>query len=244
MSGGAPHKPVRIAAVGDLHVHEKPKGMFRGYFEELSQKADVLVLCGDLTTTGLPAEAENLAADLNASTIPVLGVLGNHDHESGHADQVREILRSANLVWLDEEPFVAGHVGFTGVKGFGGGFGRHMLTSFGEDANKKFVAESLAESLKLEKTLQALSTEKTVVALHYSPIPQTLYGESPEIFPFLGSSRLAETIDLFDVSVVFHGHAHHGTFQGRTNRGIPVYNTCLELVRARDPRQPYALVEI
>jgi Icc-related predicted phosphoesterase len=235
---------VRVAAVGDLHVHEKPAGIYRNFFTEVSKHADVVVLCGDLTTTGLPTEAENLAADLNSCTIPVLGVLGNHDHESGRADEVRRILRSSKFHLLEDEPFIYQHVGFAGVKGFCGGFNRYMLTSFGEEVIKRFVAESISEALKLENELRELTTEKTVVALHYSPITQTLEGEPPEIFPYLGSSRLAETIDRFDVSAVVHGHAHKGTFQGQTNKGIPVYNTCLELVQALNPEQPYALLEM
>jgi Icc-related predicted phosphoesterase len=135
-------------------------------------------------------------------------------------------------------------VGFAGVKGFGGGFNRYMLTSFGEEGIKRFVAEAIQEALKLENALRTLMTEKTVVVLHYSPVTGTLHGEPLEIYPFLGSSRLAEAIDPFDVSAIFHGHAHHGTYEGRTNKGVPVYNTCLDLMRARDPSQPYVLIEM
>src|SRR5262249_12114202 len=150
------------------------------------RNADVLALCGDLTTLGLPAEAQNLAAELSLCTIPIIAVLGNHDHASGQAEEIKTILRNANVHVLGEETFTFKDVGFAGVKGFCGGFGRHMLTSFGEEAIKKFVAEALQESLTLENALQRLSTEKTVVLLHYSPIIATLQGESPEIFPFLG----------------------------------------------------------
>jgi Icc-related predicted phosphoesterase len=243
--GGHPEgKPIRIAAVGDIHVHDKPAGAFRAFFSDVSKEADVLVLCGDLTATGAASEAENLAADVAECTIPVLGVLGNHDHQSGQVDDVRKILRASKFHLLEDEPFVYDNVGFAGVKGFCGGFNRYMLTSFGEDVIKRFVAEAVNESLKLENSLRALTTEKTVVALHYSPVTQTLQGEPPEIFPFLGSSRLAEAIDMFDVSAVFHGHAHHGTYEGHTNKGVPVYNTCLELVRSRNPDRPYVLLEL
>jgi uncharacterized protein len=245
MSENEPRRPVRVAAIGDLHVHEKPvNDGLRTMLNKISQNADVLALCGDLTTLGLASEAENLAAELNAVTIPMVAVLGNHDHEGGQMDEIRKILKSVRVHFLGEETFVYRDVGFAGVKGFCGGFGRHMLTSFGEGAIKKFVDEAHQESLKLENALRTLTTEKTVVVLHYSPIVATLQGEPLEIFPFLGSSRLAETIDYFDVSVVFHGHAHHGTYEGKTNRGVPVYNTCLELVRSRNPDHPYALVEM
>jgi Icc-related predicted phosphoesterase len=244
MSEKEPRKPVRVAAVGDLHVHDKPAGIYRTFFENVSRNADILALCGDLTTLGLPSEAENLAADLTHCTIPVVAVLGNHDHETGHMDDVRRILQSAKVRFLDDEPYIHEHVGFAGVKGFGGGFGRYMLTSFGEEGMKHFVQEALHETLRLENSLRTLTTEKTVVVLHYSPIAATLVGEPPEIYPFLGSSRLAETIDNFDVSVVFHGHAHHGTYEGHTNRGVPVYNAALELMRSRSPEQPFALIEM
>src|SRR5262249_675426 len=154
-------------------------------------------LCGDLTTLGLPDEAHNLAAELKHCTVPIVGVLGNHDHESGQSEEIKRILRDVNVHFLGEESFVYKDVGFAGVKGFCGGYGRHMLTSFGEDGIKKFVGEALHESLRLEYALQRLGTEKTVVVLHYSPIIGTLQGEPLEIYPFLGSSRLAETIDDF-----------------------------------------------
>ncbi len=244
MSENEPRKPVRVAAVGDLHVHDKPAGTCRSFFENVSRNADILALCGDLTTMGLPTEAENLAADLAQCTIPVVAVLGNHDHETGHVEEIKKILQSVRVNFLGDEPYVHQDVGFAGVKGFGGGFGRHMLTSFGEEGIKKFVSEALQESLRLENSLRSLNTPKTVVILHYSPIPATLVGEPTEIYPFLGSSRLAETIDNFDVSVVFHGHAHHGSYEGHTNRGVPVYNAALDLMRSRNPEQPYALIEM
>jgi len=245
MSENEPRKPVRVAAVGDLHVHDQPNnGDLRTVFNHISQNADILALCGDLTTLGHPSEAENLAAELSSVAVPIVAVLGNHDHEGGYSEEIKKILKSVKVHFLGEETYTHRDIGFAGVKGFCGGFGRHMLTSFGEDAIKKFVGEALQESLKLENALRTLSTEKTVVVLHYSPIAGTLQGEPLEIFPFLGSSRLAEAIDSFDVSVVFHGHAHHGTYEGKTHKGVPVYNACLELVRNRNPEQPYALIEM
>jgi Icc-related predicted phosphoesterase len=235
---------VKIAAAGDLHVHDKPSGAYRSFFANVSSKADIVVLCGDLTNLGTVAEAECLAADLSVCAIPVVGVLGNHDYQSGHAEEVKRILRDGKMVLLDDETFEFQDVGFAGVKGFPGGFNRHMLTSFGEDAIKRFVNEAIVESLTLENALRSLSTSKIAVVLHYSPIAQTLQGEPPEIYPFLGCSRLAETIDQFDVDMVFHGHAHKGTFEGRTNKGVPVFNCCIELMRNLHAEQPYALLEI
>ena len=236
---------LRVAAIGDLHVHENSAETLKGLFEKISQNADVLVLCGDLTHLGMPAEAERLADDLRACRIPVVGVLGNHDYQSGHVDEIKKVLRSAKVTILDEtETFELSGVGFAGVKGFGGGFDKHMLTPFGEEPVKHFVSEAVNESLKLEIALKALDTEKTIVVLHYAPIAATVAGEPPEIFPFLGSSRLAETIDHFDVNAVFHGHAHHGTYEGKTTKGIPVYNCCLQLMQRVSPEQLYALVEV
>ena len=236
---------LRIAAIGDLHVHEDSANGVQDVINQASQNADVLVLCGDLTHLGLPQEAQNLADDLRGCTIPVVAVLGNHDYQSGHVDEVKKILKSTKVVILDEgETFTLNGVGFAGVKGFGGGFDKHMLTPFGEEAVKHFVTEAVNESLKLEVALQGLRTEKTVVALHYAPISGTLIGEPPEIFPFLGSSRLAETIDHFDVNAVFHGHAHQGTHEGKTTKGTPVYNCCFQLMQRVSPDRLYALVEV
>jgi Icc-related predicted phosphoesterase len=236
---------LRVAAIGDLHVHQHSTGSLQWLFDKVSLHADVLALCGDLTQLGLPQEADRLAGELRACRVPVVAVLGNHDYQSGHAEDLKKILRDGKVMVLDEtEALVINGVGFAGTKGFGGGFDKHMLTPFGEDCIKHFVNEAVNESLRLEVALNSLRTEKTVVVLHYSPIAATVVGEPPEIFPFLGSSRLAETIDHFDVNAVFHGHAHHGTYQGRTIKGTPVYNCCLQLMQRLTPDRPFALVEI
>jgi len=236
---------LRVAAVGDIHVHQNSKDSLEWFFEKVSQNADVLAICGDLTHLGLPQDAERLATELRACRIPVVAVLGNHDYQSGQAEEVKKILRGAKVFILEEtETFEMRGVGFAGAKGFAGGFDKHMLTPFGEEAIKHFVNEAVNESLKLEVALNSLRTDKVIVVLHYAPIAATVMGEPPEIFPFLGSSRLAETIDHFDVNAIFHGHAHHGTYQGQTTKGTPVYNCCLQLVQQMNPEQPYALIEI
>jgi len=236
---------LRVAAVGDLHVHQNSPDSLQAVFDKISQSADVLVLCGDLTHLGLPQEAEKLVSDLRTCRIPVLAVLGNHDYQSGQQEEVKKVLRAGKITVLEEtETFELNGVGFAGAKGFGGGFDKHMLTPFGEESIKQFVTEAVNESLRLEISLNSLRTEKTVVVLHYSPIAGTVMGEPPEIFPFLGSSRLAETIDHFDVNVVFHGHAHHGSYEGKTTKGIPVYNCCMQLMKQANPERPFALVEV
>jgi Icc-related predicted phosphoesterase len=205
----------------------------------------VLALCGDLTNLGMPQEAERLVNDLRSCRIPVVAVLGNHDYQSGRAEELKQVLRAGKVIVLEEtETFEIKGVGFAGAKGFCGGFDKHMLAPFGEDPIKHFVNEAVSESLKLEVALNSLRTLKTVVVLHYAPIPGTVVGEPLEIYPFLGSSRLAETIDHFDVSVVFHGHAHHGSYEGKTVKGTPVYNCCMQLMQRINPDQPYALVEV
>ncbi|MBP2229043.1 Icc-related predicted phosphoesterase [Azospirillum agricola] len=232
-----------VAAIGDIHVGETTAHPYRELFHEIAGRADVLALAGDLTNHGKPREAEILAEDLRAIGIPVVAVLGNHDHECGQSEESQRILEQAGVRFLDGAPQEIHGVGFAGVKGFGGGFGNRMLDSFGEPAIKQFVHESVNEAMRLESALRQLETERIVVVLHYAPIAATVEGEPTEIFPFLGSSRLAETIDRFEtVRAVVHGHAHHGTYSGHTLRGTPVYNVAQTI--PKDTGRPYALIEV
>ena len=233
-----PEGTMRLAAVGDLHVGENAERPYRELFARISQEADALALCGDLTNFGKTREAEILAEDLLACTIPAVGVLGNHDYECGQPHEVSRILHQAGLKLLEGEAYEIHGVGFAGGKGFIGGYGRNMLSAFGEPAVKAFVQASIDENLKLESSLRMLKTERTVVLLHYSPIAQTLEGEPLEIFPFLGSARMGETIDRFDgVRLVLHGHAHSGAYEGHTPRGVPVYNVARPLLANRMGRE-------
>jgi Icc-related predicted phosphoesterase len=216
---------IRIAAVSDLHYTKGCRGTCQEIFAQASHEADVLLLCGDLTDDGLPEEAQVLADDLHShARIPVIAVWGNHDFESARTAEVQEILEKVGVIFLDGAATEIKGVGFAGVCGFGGGFGRQMVNAWGEPLIKAFVQESVDHALRLEKALTRLTSEKRVALLHYSPIRETVEGENLEIFPFLGSSRLEATIDQFKVSVVFHGHAHHGKMEGRTAGQIPVYN--------------------
>jgi uncharacterized protein len=244
-AGSGQRRPLRVAAIADLHVHKVHHGQYRPLFNEISNSADVVALCGDLTNLGLPEEAENLAGDLAALRIPAVAVLGNHDHQTGNGAEVKRILERANVTFLEDESYEISGVGFAGVKGFGGGFGSYMLSSFGEEATRNFVGEVLNECLQLENALRNLSTERNVVVLHYSPVAETVVGEPPEIFPFLGCSRLAETIDRFNnVAAIFHGHAHHGAREGQTGAGTPVYNCSIELLRRSEGTKPYVVIEV
>jgi Icc-related predicted phosphoesterase len=233
---------LKVAALGDLHVKEDHSAPYRELFAEISKAADVLVLTGDLTDLGKPEEAEILAEDLRACAIPVVAVLGNHDYESGHADEVGRILKNAGVRLLDGQAIELDGVGFVGVKGFVGGFGRRMLGSFGEPAIKAMVAESMNEAMRLENAMRTVRSERSLVVLHYAPVPETIEGEPLEIFPFLGSSRLAETIDRFKVSAVVHGHAHRGRYEGRTPGGAPVYNVAYHIEKPTG--RPYALLNL
>jgi Icc-related predicted phosphoesterase len=233
---------LRVAAIGDLHVKEDGAVSYKNLFGEISRAADVLALAGDLTDLGKSREAELLAEDLRACTIPVVAVLGNHDYESDRVDDIRGVLRQAGVRLLDGQATEISGVGFVGVKGFVGGFGKTMLGSFGEPAIKAMVAESVSEAMRLENAMRQVRAERALVILHYAPIAETIAGEPLEIFPFLGSSRLAETIDRFKVSAVVHGHAHRGVYQGRTPGGAPVYNVARQI--EKPDGRPYALLRI
>ena len=235
---------ITLAAIGDLHVTEQSQNRYRELFVEISEKADVLALCGDLTNFGKLTEAEILAEDLRHCSIPMVGVLGNHDYECGVPGEVARILEQAGVTMLGEQATVIHDVGFAGAKGFIGGFGRGELGAFGEDAIKVFVDESREEARKLENGLRSLRTERAVAVLHYAPIPETVEGEPLEIYPFLGSSRLANAVDRFDnVKAVVHGHAHRGAYSGRTPGGVPVFN-CAQFVVEPAFGRKYALLEV
>ena len=235
---------LRVAAIGDLHVMESSVAPYRELFTQISSEADVLVLCGDLTNFGKTSEAEILADDIRSCSIPVIGVLGNHDYECGQPEKVCAILHAAGMTVLDEQAIEIDGVGFAGVKGFLGGFGRGELAPFGEPIVKAFVDEAMNEARKLENQLRTLRTERSVAVLHYSPIADTLEGEPAAIIQYLGSQRLCEPIDRFDhVKAVVHGHAHHGTYEGRTPLGKPVYNVA-QFVLKPLLGKPYVVLEV
>jgi Icc-related predicted phosphoesterase len=234
---------VRIAAVGDLHCRKTSSGLLQPFFAHLSDRADILLLCGDLTDYGLADEAHILAKELAGVRIPMVAVLGNHDYESGAPAEVTRILTEAGIQILDGDACEVNGIGFAGAKGFAGGFGRGTLGPWGEAPIKRFVQEALDEALKLEAALQRLRTERRIAILHYSPVRDTVEGEPLEIYPFLGCSRLEEPLRRYPVDAVFHGHAHHGAPEGKTLNGITVYNVALPLMRAKFPEQPIRVFE-
>jgi Icc-related predicted phosphoesterase len=236
---------VRIAAAADLHCTKTSAGQLQPLLAQMAEGADVLLLGGDLTDFGLPEEAQVLVRELNAVKVPVVAVLGNHDYESGKQDEVRQILLDAGVKMLDGDACEIKGVGFAGIKGFAGGFGRATLGAWGEEIIKKFVQEAMTEALKLESALARLRMPQRIALLHYSPIRETVEGEPPEIFAFLGCGRLAEPLHRYGVTAAFHGHAHRGAPEGKTHDGIPVYNVSLPLMRRHWPdRPPCRILEV
>jgi Icc-related predicted phosphoesterase len=238
----------RIAAVADVHVRDTDKGKWVDHFKEASRQADVLVLCGDLTDTGDELEAQVLADELKACSIPIVAVLGNHDYEKGRHKLIRQILHKDGVHVLDGESVVINGVGFAGVKGFGGGFDNHMLSMFGEGAMKAFVQEAVDEALHLDRALARLDQDyddvKKIAIMHYAPIKETVLGEPEAIFPFLGSSRLAEPLNRRNVIAAFHGHAHIGTFEGTTSSGVKVFNVAKNILIKQGHPHPFFIYEV
>jgi Icc-related predicted phosphoesterase len=242
----APKDVVRIAAIADLHYSRTAaQGALQPLFTQITEEADVLILSGDLTDYGLAEEARALAKEITSTLkIPAVAVLGNHDFESGQQEEIRAILKDAGVVPLDGDTTEVYGIGFAGVKGFCGGFGRRALGPWGEDIIKKFVREAVDEALKLESALARLRNDRLVALLHYSPIQATVEGEPREIFPFLGCSRLEEPLTRYPVSAVFHGHAHHGQPEGRTRTDVPVFNVSSTLMRELFPHRPFRIIEV
>jgi len=229
---------VRFSVVGDIHVRRESAGHLRSFFAQAGENADALLLCGDLTDYGTAEEAQVLADELAAVPVPIVAVLGNHDYESGTPEVVIETLTRGGVRVLDGEACEIEGVGIAGVKGFAGGFGRASLGAWGEPAIKLFVQEALHEAMKLESALAKLRTPRRLALLHYAPIAGTVAGEPPEIFPFLGSSRLEEPLLRYPVDAVFHGHAHRGALEARTINGVPVYNVARPLLQRLRPELP------
>jgi Icc-related predicted phosphoesterase len=226
---------LRVAAAADLHCTARSGGAFEHWLEHVAASADVLLLCGDLTEHGFPEEAEVLARELAGFRLPVLAVLGNHDHEAGHARDVRRILERTGVVVLDGDAVELGGVGFAGVMGAGGGF------VYGGVASE----EAQREARKLDRALAALSTPCKLALMHYAPVADTLRGEPEHLHPMLGSSALAEPLSTHGVAAVFHGHAHRGIPHGYTSGGTPVYNAALPVLRRfGDPLRPFHRVSV
>ena len=236
---------VRLAALGDMHITRQSQGALQAILSPLNEQADILLLCGDLTDYGTQEEARVLARELSVVRIPMIAVLGNHDHESGDPAAVCSILTDVGVRVLDGEACEIHGIGFAGVKGFSGGFGPATLGAWGEAATKLFVQEAINEAMKLESALARLRTARRVALMHYAPVRATIEGEPAEIYSYLGTSRLEEPLNRYPLDAVFHGHAHRGTPEGCTAKGVPVYNVAMPLLRRVYPdRAPVRLIEL
>ena len=235
---------MRIAALADLHYSPQSYDRIRDPLSRLRDQADALVLAGDLTNYGRVDEMESLLNALVRVRVPTIAVLGNHDYESGKHEDLMRLMAAEGVKVLDGTGYERDGVGFAGTKGFPGGFGRGVLTAFGEPQIKAFVQAALDEAMKLERGLMQLRTERRVVVLHYSPVIDTVRGESEQIFPYLGCSRLAEVVDRHGANLIVHGHAHHGSPVGKTTAGIPVHNVALGMLQALPQPLAYRVFDV
>lgn len=235
---------MRIAAIADIHFAPPVWERIREKMERVRDEADVLVLAGDLTNYGKVSEMEPLLNVLVRLRVPTVAVLGNHDYESDQHEALMKMMAAEGIKVLDGTGYERDGVGFAGTKGFIGGFGRGVLTAFGEREVKNIVQAAIDESLKLERAMSQLRTEKRVVVVHYAPIVSTVQGEAPEIWPYLGTSRLAEVIDRHGANLVLHGHAHHGQADGKTTAGIPVHNVALGILQSMDPPRAFRVFDV
>src|SRR5712691_6003173 len=235
---------MRIAATADLHFSAQTYTNIQEQFVRVRDEADLLLIAGDLTNYGQPSEMEMLLNALVRLRIPTVAVLGNHDYEGGQEAELQRMMAAAGIKVLDGTGYERDGVGFAGTKGFIGGFGRGVLTAFGEPEIKAFVKASIDEAMKLERAMSQLRSLKRVVVLHYAPIAATVSGEAPEIYPYLGSSRLAEVVDRHGAELILHGHAHHGSLNGKTTAGIPVHNVAITLLQAQQPAVVYRVFDV
>lgn len=230
--------------MGDIHCRVGTPELVEQLIGDLHGEFDTLLLAGDLTDTGLPEEAEVLVKQLEPYCKRTITVLGNHDHESGKYEDIRKVVTGAGITLLDGTVCEVGNVGFVGTKGFCGGFGQSLIQPFGEAGLKKFIKVSIDEAVTLENAIAKLShCEHKVVLLHYAPIRETLEGEPPELFPFLGTSRLANAIDPHGADLIVHGHAHHGFPSGKTPGNIPVHNVS-RFVQMAHTGKSYCIIDL
>lgn len=235
---------MRIAATADIHFSPQAYDRIREQMQKVRDEADILILAGDLTNFGKEEEMHSLLNALVRLRVPIVAVLGNHDYESGQEEQLMKMMVTEGIKVLDGSSYERDGIGFAGCKGFVGGFGRGALTAFGEASLKSFVQAGIEEAMKLERALSQVRAEKRVVVTHYSPVRETVEGEPPEIFPYLGSSRLAEVIDRFGAVLAVHGHAHHGQLEGKTTGGVPVYNVALSLLHSQHEGRVYRVFDV
>ncbi len=235
---------MKIAATADIHARVGDAEILRALAQSAAWEADVLVIGGDLTDLGRLEEAEVLLQAFDDCPVPVIATLGNHDCESGNAEELSRLLAESTIHLLDRSSVVIDGVGFSGVKGFCGGFDETIANSFGEDLFKAWVTEGILEAEALKNELRALETDRRVAVLHYAPIRATVEDEPPEIHAFLGTSRLGAALDDGHATIAFHGHAHNSPFKGKTPGGVPVFNVSLPVLAQEGLGQPYLVVDV
>ena len=226
-----------IAAVGDVHVGMDGADALAAGWEGIGERAEVLLLAGDLTRCGDPGEAKLLAEVLERLPLPVVAVLGNHDHHADQPDELARVLTDAGVTVLEGTSTVLDlggtTLGIAGTKGFGGGFAGATISEFGEREMKDFARHATTLADRLERALGEIDgADHRVALLHYSPIRETLRGEEREIYPALGSYLFAEAIDRAGADLVLHGHAHRGTERGVTPGGVRVRNVAQPVIDA------------
>lgn len=228
---------VRVAAVGDVHMDRDVVGVFRPELLRLPDRADLLLLAGDLTRRGTPAEARCVADEFGGLDVPVVAVLGNHDYHGDQSDDVARIVSDAGIIVLDGTTHtidVGGlRVTVGGLPGFGGGFAGTCVSAFGEPQTKAFAGYGRQQADRLHdvlSTTEATEADVLIALTHYAPIPETLVGEPLELYPFLGSYLLGEAIDRCGAVFAFHGHAHFGSPAGTTPGGVPVRNVAYHVL--------------
>jgi Icc-related predicted phosphoesterase len=224
---------IRIAAAADIHASDVSADRVERAFADLEGEADAVLLAGDLTTSGEPEQAEVIAAACRRLDVPIFAVLGNHDHHAGRAGELAEVLEGAGVRLLDRECATCEvgdlELGVVGAKGFVGGFPGSALPDFGEPLLRGIYAETTAEAEAVARGLQAVvHCDVRVVLLHYAPVVDTLEGEPPGIYTYLGCDRLATPIAENGADLVLHGHAHAGSFEGSIG-AIPVYNVAVHV---------------
>lgn len=235
---------MRVAAVADIHLKAEEQEKNVREFMVVNELADVLVIAGDFTNHGKPEEMRACLAVLEHVHVPIVAVLGNHDHESGHQDELAGMLRLAGVHLLDGQCHEMDGVGFAGTKGFCGGFAPYELMPFGEGGIKTFVEIAEREAVKLDYGLAQLHTPIKIAITHYAPIKETVVGEPEPIFPFLGSSRLQRALDRHMPNLALHGHAHKGTFSAESSTGTRICNVALHVLRERGEEHPFAIFNL
>lgn len=225
---------MRIAAVGDVHFGTDSAGTLLPALESLPDRADVLLIAGDLTRHGTVEEAAVLARELSATGVPVVAVLGNHDYHADENAEITAVLEQHGITVLEGDATVVevdgARLGIAGTKGFGGGFAGACGSDFGEPEMKAFIRHTKKLAGRLEAALRGLDTDRRVALMHFSPVEETLRGERLEIYPFLGSYLLAEAVDRAGADLVVHGHAHVGSEKGVTPGGVPVRNVAQPVI--------------